>query len=64
MYLPYLAGTADERQYMVMNDREHWFQIVMGQEAVAKLIPDDSEAAGVELPDEFEHGLSFCLGLS
>ena len=39
VFLPYLAGAADERQYRVMTEREHWFGIVMGQEEVAKLIP-------------------------
>lgn len=30
LYPPYLSGTADERQYLVMTDRESWFRIVMG----------------------------------
>ena len=33
VYLPYLAATADERQYRVMTDRESWFRIVMGDAA-------------------------------
>ena len=41
VYLPYLAGTADERQYRVMTDRESWFRIVMGQEEVARIIPNE-----------------------
>jgi len=35
--VPYLAGTADERQYRVMIDRESWSRIVMGQGKVAKI---------------------------
>ena len=43
VYLPYLAGTADERQYRVMTDRESWFRIVMGQEEVARIIPNEAQ---------------------
>jgi hypothetical protein len=38
VYLPYLAGTADERRYRVMSDRERWFRVVMGQDEAARLI--------------------------
>lgn len=37
VYLPYLAGTADERQYHVMSDREQWFRVVMGEDEVASV---------------------------
>jgi hypothetical protein len=36
VFLLYLAGTADERQYKVMSDRERWFRVVMGQDEVAR----------------------------
>lgn len=62
MYLPYLAGTADERQYRVMSDRERWFRVVMGQDAVAKLIKPETET-GVPLPDALSSELSSGLGL-
>ena len=39
VYLPCLAGTADERQFQVMTEHEQWFRIVMGQDEVAQLIP-------------------------
>jgi hypothetical protein len=45
-------------------DREHQSQIVTAQKAVAKPTPDDTDAVGMELPDDLEHGLSFSLGLS
>jgi len=45
VYLPYLAGTADERQYRVMSDREQWFRVVMGQDEVARLITPDSRSS-------------------
>jgi superfamily II DNA or RNA helicase len=62
VYLPYLAGTADERQYRVMSDRERWFRVVMGQDAVAKLITTDCES-GVPLPETISAELSFKLDL-
>ena len=62
VYLPYLAGTADERQYQVMSDRERWFRVVMGQEEVARLITPDSSSA-VRLPDTVSSELAFQLGL-
>lgn len=62
VYLPYLAGAADERQYQVMSDRERWFRVVMGQEAVAKLITPDS-ATAVRLPEVVSNDLGFKLDL-
>jgi hypothetical protein len=63
VYLPYLAGTADERQYRVMTDRERWFRVVMGQDEVARLITQDS-ANLIPLPDAFSLELSFRLELN
>ena len=62
VYLPYLNGTADERQYRVMKDREQWFRIVMGQDEVAKLIPHD-DAQPYPLPTAFAADLTFDLAL-
>jgi ERCC4-related helicase len=62
VYLPYLAGAADERQYRVMSDREQWFRIVMGQEDVARLITPDSTSA-VPLSDAISRELSFKLNV-
>ena len=62
VYLPYLAGTADERQYRVMSDREQWFRVVMGQDEVARLITPDSDGT-VPLPKGISERLNFKLGL-
>lgn len=62
VYIPYLSGAADERQYRVMSDREKWFRIVMGQEEVDRLIPRDSNTS-IPLPDSIASELSFKLGL-
>ena len=63
VYLPYLDGTADERQYQVMSHREQWFRVVMGQEEVARLITADSDAA-IRLPVAISNELSFKLDLT
>ncbi|WP_164104204.1 helicase-related protein [Candidatus Laterigemmans baculatus] len=61
IFLPYLSGTADERQYRVMRDREQWFRIVMGQDEVAKLIPENGTQPTAPLPDAFGTELAFDL---
>ena len=63
VFLPYLAGTADERQYQVMTEREKWFRVVMGQEEVAKLIPESDDACRHLPPEEFQKMLVFGLGV-
>ena len=62
VYLPYLAGAADERQYRVMTEREQWFRVVMGQDEVARLITPDSNAVA-RLPRSLADELSFKLEL-
>ena len=62
VYVPYLAGTADERQYRVMTDRGQWFRVVMGQDAVARLIAHDSPGI-TPLPSALSDELNFKLGL-
>ena len=62
VYIPYLAGAADERQYRVMSEREQWFRVVMGQDEVARLITPDSDAV-VRLPRSIADELSFTLEL-
>jgi len=62
VYLPYLAGTADERQYRVMSDRERWFRVVMGQDAVARLITPESSCT-IRLPAAISDELSFDLSI-
>jgi len=61
VYLPYVAGASDERQFRVMRDREQWFRIVMGQDEVTKLIPNDDAGCRPNLPRQFLEQLSFSL---
>ena len=63
VYMPFLDGAADERQYRVMSDREKWFRIVMGQDEVARLITEDSTSE-VPVPEAISEALCFKLGLS
>jgi hypothetical protein len=63
IYLPYLAGTADERQYLVMAEGEKWFRIVMGQEEAAKLTPSSEDAYSPLPPEEFQKMLVFNPGV-
>ena len=62
-YLPYLGGAADERQFRVMRDREQWFQVVMGQDAVADLVMADTAAQMSQLPPSLVQLLAFDLSL-
>lgn len=62
VYLPYLAGAADDRQFKVMTEREQWFRVVMGQDQVARLITPDSEET-IPLPRSIADELNFSLGL-
>jgi hypothetical protein len=62
VYLPYVAGTADERQFRVMSHREQWFRVVMGEHEVARLITPDTPDA-IPLLEAISIGLSFSLGL-
>ncbi len=62
VYLPYLAGAADERQYRVMTEREQWFRIVMGQDEVARVVTADSTGVA-RVPQSMADQLSFDLEL-
>jgi len=62
VYEPFIAGSADEKMFRVVRDRERWFQIVMGQ----KFQPPDEATAEelahrVPLPDELGAELVFDL---
>ncbi|MGB8854349.1 MAG: DEAD/DEAH box helicase [Pirellulales bacterium] len=63
-FLPYLSGAADERQFRVMRDREQWFQVVMGQEAVADLITAETVDLASPLPKALVESLAFDLSVN
>ncbi|MFA7233751.1 MAG: helicase-related protein [Terrimicrobiaceae bacterium] len=62
IYLPYIDGSADERQFRVMSDRERWFRVVMGQEDVAQLVSPEDEGL-LPLPESISSALNFQLAM-
>lgn len=61
VYLPYIAGTQDEKMYRVMTDRERWFKIVMGEELGVDSATIDAIAGRVPLPAALAERLAFRL---
>jgi hypothetical protein len=61
VFEPFLAGSADEKMFRVVRDRERWFQIVMGQKFEFDEATSEQLAARVPLPDELARELVFDL---
>ena len=61
-YSPISFRRRRQRQFQVMSEREQWFRVVMGQDAVAKLITPESERT-IPLPSSAAEALSFNLSL-
>lgn len=61
VYQPYIAGSADEKMYRVLRDRQRWFQIVMGQEFRYDEATSETIADRVPLPDQLARELTFDL---
>jgi helicase-like protein len=61
VYEPFLAGSADERMFRVVRDRERWFQVVMGQRFQFDEAHSEQLANRVLLPDELVSELVFDL---
>jgi superfamily II DNA/RNA helicase len=61
VYQPYVAGSADEKMFRVVRDRERWFQIVMGQRFEFDEATSEQLAGRVPLPDELANDLIFDL---
>ena len=61
VYEPFLAGSADEKMYRVVRDREKWFQIVMGQRFDLDEAATEKMACRVPLPEELARTLVFDL---
>jgi len=58
---PFISGSADEKMFRVLRDRERWFQIVMGQKFSFDEQMSESLASRVELPSELSYSLTFDL---
>ena len=61
VYEPFLAGSADEKMFRVVRDRERWFQIVMGQKFEMDEAASEKLAQRVPLPSELANDLIFDL---
>ena len=61
VYQPFLAGSADEKMFRVVRDRERWFQVVMGQKFEFDEAASEAIADRVPLPDELAKELTFDL---
>jgi hypothetical protein len=61
VYQPFLAGSADEKMFRVVRDRERWFQIVMGQKFQFDEGTSEAIAARVPLPEGLAKELTFDL---
>jgi superfamily II DNA or RNA helicase len=61
VYEPFLAGSADEKMFRVLRDRERWFQIVMGQKFEFDEASSEAIACRVPLPTELADSLTFNL---
>jgi superfamily II DNA or RNA helicase len=58
---PFIAGSADEKMYRVVRDRERWFQIVMGQKFEFDEATTERLAARLPLPEALARTLVFDL---
>ncbi len=61
VYLPFIAGSADEKMFRVVRDRERWFQVVMGQKFELEERTTETLASRVPLPPEIASALLFDL---
>lgn len=61
VYEPFISGSADEKMFRVVRDRERWFQIVMGQKFQFDEATSEELATRVPLPDNLAAELVFDL---
>ncbi len=61
VYEPFLAGSADEKMFRVLRDRERWFQVVMGQKFEFDEATSEAIACRLPLPSELARALTFNL---
>ncbi|HMT48820.1 helicase-related protein [uncultured Dietzia sp.] len=60
VYVPYLAGTHDEKMFRVVDDRRKWFDIVMGRDGGSS--PDtSSEETRQPIPDSIVSAMALSL---
>jgi hypothetical protein len=63
VFLPYIGGTQDEKQYRVVMDRERWFQVLMGEEYRTDESYTEKTAERIPLPLAAAEALAFDLSV-
>jgi ERCC4-related helicase len=63
VYLPFIEGAQDEKQFRVMRDRERWFNVVMGERLELDEWSTDRLAERVDLPPAAAAGVSMDLAI-
>jgi ERCC4-related helicase len=61
IYLPFLAGTQDEKMFRVVMDRERWFSVVMGEQFKVDARHAETLAQRIPLPVDAASQLAFRL---
>jgi ERCC4-related helicase len=63
VFLPYIGGTHDEKQYRVVMDRERWFQVLMGEKYRTDESYTEKAAERIPLPVAAAQALAFDLSV-
>ncbi|WP_426441104.1 helicase-related protein [Bradyrhizobium genosp. P] len=63
VFLPYIGGTQDEKQYRVVMDRERWFQVLMGEDYRTDEAHTEKSADRIPLPAAAAEVLAFDLSV-
>jgi superfamily II DNA or RNA helicase len=63
VFLPYVGGTQDEKQYRVVMDRERWFQVLMGEQYRTDESYTEKAAERITLPAAAAEALAFNLSI-
>lgn len=63
IYEPFLEATQDEKQFLVVKDRERWFNVVLGQQMALDEWSTDNLAERLPLPEELARRLTMRLEL-
>jgi superfamily II DNA or RNA helicase len=61
VYLPFIEGAQDEKQFRVMRDRERWFNVVMGEPLELDEATTDRLAERIPFPDAASAGVTMDL---
>lgn len=64
VFMPFVAGTQDEKMFRVVTDRERWFQVLMGENYRTDEASTDRIAERVALPESVAAELAFRLEAS